>query len=166
MPRIETLPETLLAGLGREMSVIGNRTRELWQEFMPLTRKIPTRQGGDLYSVEIYPGLDYFKAFDPKRPFVKWAAVPVQSWQDMPGELDKLVLPTGLYAVFRYRGTPQAVAPFYRRILEEWLASSVYQLDNRPHFAVMGPEYKGNHPESEEDLWIPVRPNGTMGSIS
>lgn len=147
------------------MSLVENRTQELWQKFMPLTRQIPTRQGAYLYSVEDYPGLDYFRAFDPKKRFVKWAAVPVNAWEDMPGALEKLVLPTGLYAVFRYTGTPQMVAPFYRRILEEWLASSTYQLDNRPHLAVMGPEYKGNHPDSEEDLWIPVRPDGSAGSI-
>ena len=147
------------------MSVVENRTRELWQKLMPLTRQIPTRQGGDLYSAEVYPGLDYFSVFNPERRFIKWAAVPVKSWEGMPGELGKLILPAGLYAVFRYKGPPQGVANFYRKILEEWLASSSYQLDNRPHLAVMGPEYKGNHPDSEEDLWIPVRPNGEQGTI-
>ena len=165
-PRIENLPETRLAGLNCKMSLVENRTRELWQSFMPQLGQVPNRMSAELYAVDIYPDLAYFRAFDPNRRFIKWAAVPVQSWEDMPGKFDKLVLPEGLYAVFRYRGTPADVAPFYRRILEEWLISSTYQLDNRPHLAVMGAAYKGNHPESEEDLWIPVRPHGEQGTIS
>jgi len=30
-------------------------------------------------------------------------------------------------------------------------------LDNRPHFEVLGEKYKNGDPESEEEIWIPVK---------
>ncbi|MBC2839211.1 GyrI-like domain-containing protein [Robiginitalea sp. SC105] len=151
------MPGMLLAGSCRAMSLMDNQTRELWQEFMPLRNHIPGRVGNELYSVDIYPDAEYLRDFDPHRTFRKWAGVPVTTWEGLPEPLEKLELPEGLYAVFRYRGSPRTVGAFYHRILTEWLPASLYDLEHRPHLAVMGPTYLGDHPDSEEDLWIPVR---------
>jgi AraC family transcriptional regulator len=40
----------------------------------------------------------------------------------------------------------------------DWLPDSGFELDNRPHFAVMGEKYKRDDDASEEEIWIPVRP--------
>ena len=45
----------------------------------------------------------------------------------------------------------------YGFIFNDWLPSSKYVLDTRPHFAVMGSKYRNNDPDSEEELWIPVK---------
>jgi AraC family transcriptional regulator len=31
-------------------------------------------------------------------------------------------------------------------------------LDQRPHVEVMGEKYKNNDPDSEEEIWIPIKP--------
>jgi AraC family transcriptional regulator len=64
----------------------------------------------------------------------------------------------GLYAIFDYKGPANAALPFFRYIFETWLPASDYAIDNRPHFAMMGEKYRGNHPDSEEEIWVPVKP--------
>lgn len=41
--------------------------------------------------------------------------------------------------------------------LKTWLPASDYNLDNRPHFEVLGEKYKNNDPTSEEEIWIPIK---------
>jgi AraC family transcriptional regulator len=42
-------------------------------------------------------------------------------------------------------------------IYTEWLPNSGFQLDNKPHFEVLGDNYLGHeNPESEEEIWIPI----------
>lgn len=43
-------------------------------------------------------------------------------------------------------------------IYGSWLPNSTeYARDNRPHFEILGEKYKNNDPESEEEIWIPVK---------
>jgi len=66
--------------------------------------------------------------------------------------------PEGLYAVFVHKGAASEGPKTYQYIFTTWLPASDYQLDNRPHFAIMGEKYKGEDPGSEEELWIPIKP--------
>ena len=46
---------------------------------------------------------------------------------------------------------------FMNAILTKWLPHSNYNLDDRPHFNVLGDKYKNNDPDSEEDVYIPIK---------
>jgi AraC family transcriptional regulator len=35
--------------------------------------------------------------------------------------------------------------------------SKEYELDDRPHFEILGDKYKNNDPNSEEEIWIPIK---------
>ena len=155
-PRIVTLEQTRLVGKRTRMSFAVNTTARLWKEFMPQRSQIGNVVDATLYSVEVYADLDFFREFDPFREFEKWAAVPVHSFASTPEDLETLVIPAGVYAVFRYRGRESEVSQMYQYIYATWIPKSPYTLDHRPHFARMGPAYKGEDPESEEELWIPV----------
>ncbi len=72
--------------------------------------------------------------------------------------METFLFPGGLYAIFIYKGPASEGPETYRYIFEIWLPESGYNLDNRPHFAVMGEKYRNNDPRSEEELWIPVAP--------
>ena len=157
-PRIETLPGTKLVGKRIKMSLARNKTRELWQGFMPHRAEIPNVIGSELYSVEVYDNPKVFESFSASIEFEKWAAVKVSGFEAIPGGMERLVLPQGLYAVFNYKGKGSEVAKTYRYILGTWLPSSGYHLDDRPHFAVMGEKYKNEDPNSEEELWVPILP--------
>lgn len=151
-PQIITLPETKLVGIAREMSLMENQTKELWQDFMPQRNTIQNRIGNDFYSIQLYDK-DYFNTFNPSNIFKKWAAVPVAHFSFVPNTMDTIVIPKGLYAVFEHKGNSTTI---FEKIFTEWLPNSNYFLDHRPHFEVLGSKYKNNDPNSEEQIWIPI----------
>jgi AraC family transcriptional regulator len=155
-PRIEILPEKKFVGKRIKMSFSNNQTHELWKSFMPLRREIKNNIGSDLYSVEVYEPL-YFNNFNPEKEFDKWAAVEVTDFEKVPDDMDTLILPRGLYAVFLHKGAAGKGPETYQYIFGTWLPASDFLLDNRPHFAVMGEKYKNDDPDSEEEVWIPVK---------
>lgn len=156
-PRIEIPGETKLVGIRTNMSFVHNKTAMLWQRLMPKRKEITNSVGTELYSVEVFNDPMFFKNFDPIREFEKWAAVKVKDFDSVPGDMEKLVIPSGMYVVFLYKGKPSEGQQTYQYIYSQWIPGSEYVLDNRPHFALMGEKYKGEHPESEEELWIPIR---------
>jgi AraC family transcriptional regulator len=155
-PRIEILPEKKFVGKRIKMSFSNNQTHELWKSFMPSRREIKNNIGSDLYSVEVYEPL-YFNNFNPEKEFDKWAAVEVTDFEKVPDDMDTLILPRGLYAVFVHKGAASKGPETYQYIFGTWLPASDFLLDNRPHFAVMGEKYKNDDPDSEEEVWIPVK---------
>jgi AraC family transcriptional regulator len=154
--RIETINELKLIGNKTTMSFANNKVRELWQSFMPRKKEIIHVIGSELYSVEVYDP-EFFKNFDPTREFEKWAAVEVKNADAIPENMALLIIPAGDYAVFQYKGKPSEAQKTYQFIYGQWLPNSEFELDNRPHFALMGEKYKGEDPDSEEELWIPIQ---------
>ncbi|EAZ95944.1 hypothetical protein FBBAL38_00955 [Flavobacteria bacterium BAL38] len=110
--------------------------------------------GTDLYNIQINP--DNFD-FNPNTPFVKWAAIAVSSFDFIPADMEILEISEGLYAVFNYKGNQSNAAAFFNLIYTEWLPKSDFELDNRPHFEILGTKYKNNAPDSEEEIWIPIK---------
>ena len=155
-PRIETVGERKMVGLRLTMSLSMNRTRELWQNFMRLRQQIKNQVGSDLYSIQLYDDL-YFKTFSPHTTFEKLAAVEVKDFNGVPPEMVSFTLPSGLYAVFLHKGAASTGPATFNYIFSTWLPNSEYHLDNRPHFEVLGEKYKNDDPDSEEEIWIPVK---------
>lgn len=155
-PKIETLQQKKLIGQRVTMSLANNRTGELWKSFMPRRKEINSPLSADLFSLQIYdPG--YFAGFNPTIQFEKWAAIEVADFDQVPDGMDTYILPGGLYAVFDYKGS-STDHQIFQYIYGTWLPGSDYDLDDRPHFEVLGSRYKNADPESEEEIWIPVKP--------
>lgn len=152
-PAIVHTIEKKLVGMRLTMSFADNKTGLLWQRFMPKRTEITNNISGELISMQVYP-----PAFDfnPTTQFEKWAAVEVNDFNHMPEEMEKFVLPAGTYAVFDYKGSSNDTRIF-QYIFMEWLPKSGYTLDNRPHYEVLGAKYKNASPDSEEEIWIPIR---------
>lgn len=155
-PRIVELPSKKTVGIQLSMSVLQNRTAELWASFMPRLNKIEKRSNKEFISLQEYDA-NYFDNFDPGRSFIKRALVEVTEFPVLPEGMEKYEVAAGSYAVFQYKGLPGDPAVF-QYIYGQWLHQSGYKLDFRPHFEVLGKDYKPNSPESEEDIYIPVRP--------
>ncbi len=102
-----------------------------------------------------YPTM-YFANFGVNNMFEKWAGLEVNAFESVPEGLDKTIIPEGLYAVFYYRGlhTDSSVFQF---IFQTWLPQSDFELDQRPHFEILGEKYKNHDPASEEEIWIPIK---------
>lgn len=154
-PKIETLSEKKLIGKSLRMSFADNKTGQLWGSFMPRRKELTNAIGTELYSVQLYTPL-FFAHFDPHRIFEKWAAAEVSHFDLVPEGMETLVLPSGLYAVFFYKGSSLDTSIF-QYIFGTWIPNSKYDLDDRPYFEVLGEKYKNADPNSEEEIWIPIR---------
>lgn len=156
-PRIEILKEKKLIGLKLKMSLGNYNISALWKYFAKHRHKIKDNISNDLISVAVYDS-NYFEDFKPTSMFERWAALEVSSVEKIPEELESFVIPSGLYAVFEYKGlhTDKSI---YQYIFQNWLPNSEYKLDDRPHFEILGKNYKNNDPNSEEEIWVPVQEN-------
>ena len=156
-PRFETLSSKIIAGKKIGMSFSQNKTAALWQSFMPQRAAIKNKVDKAFYSVEVYPDA-FFERFKPDAEFEKWAGVEVSDNTESPADIELLEIPAGLYAIFLHRGPASTGPKTYQYIFGVCLPDSAYQLDNRPHFAVMTEKYKHEQADSEEEIFIPVKP--------
>jgi AraC family transcriptional regulator len=156
-PRIEISPERKLVGKRQEMSFADYKVSELWKSFMLHRSQISNAVKDSFVSMVVYSP-SHFMNFRPTNQFEKWAAVEVSDFDKVPAEMETYVLAAGLYAVFAYKGL-NSDHSVYQYIFGNWLPASDYILDNRPHFEILGDKYRNNDPSSEEEIWIPIKPN-------
>ena len=156
IPQIRMLEAKKLVGINLSMSLAQNKMAILWKQFMPRRTELKSVLSNNLFSVVIYDRL-YFEQFNPNNHFEKWAAMEVSATQELPLGMETLLLPAGLYAVFAYKGS-SADTTIFQYIFGTWLPESNYVLDQRPHFEILGENYQNNSPQSEEEIWIPIRP--------
>jgi AraC family transcriptional regulator len=158
-PRIEILTEKKLVGLRMKMSLLNNTTGELWKKFMSRKQEIANALSSDLISLNVYPA-EYFEEFSPTTEFEKYALSEVSNFRNVPDAMETFNLPSGLYAIFGYKGSSKDTRIF-QDIYGEWLPSSIYLLDDRPHFEILGVRYRNESPDSEEEICIPIRQKGS-----
>jgi AraC family transcriptional regulator len=156
-PQIQILPEKKLVGKRISMSMMNNKTFELWRSFMPKRKDINHTIGTDLFSVQVYGDSFDFKDFNPNAIFDKWAAIEVSEFGYIPNDMENYILEGGLYAVFVHKGSNTDFSTF-QYILTDWLPNNAdYVLDNRSHFEILGAKYINGSPDSEEEIWIPIQ---------
>ena len=156
-PSIQTLPQKKLVGKSARMSLVQNTTSLLWNSFMQNRKAIKNAIGPNRYSIQVYDEASYFKNFHPQTEFTKYAMMEEEDFSFIPTEMETLTIPSGLYAVFIYKGLPQGFPKLANYIFGEWLPNSVYQLDHRPHFEVLGENYNLTDENSQEEVWIPIK---------
>ncbi|HSK13392.1 MAG TPA: GyrI-like domain-containing protein [Phnomibacter sp.] len=156
-PLITTLTDTLIVGRHLTMSLAKDRTTELWQGFAPRAKEIGNRVNKDRISLKVFSIAPNHPAFSTNTPFEKWAAVQVSDLAAVPDDLDTFTIPQGQYAVFVHKGSPATFGQTLNYIFSDWLPVSDYELDNRPHFEIMGEGYRLDDPNAEETIWVPVK---------
>jgi AraC family transcriptional regulator len=156
--RIEIIAEKKLIGKRVKMTLSDNRTFELWKSFMPERKKIINNLTSELFSLQVYGKNFNFKEFSFCEEFEKWAAVEVCDLDSIPENMEPIILTGGLYAVFIHKGPASTGQKTFQYIYTTWLPGSGYDVDNRPHFEILGNKYKHEDPDSEEEVWIPIKP--------
>lgn len=155
--KIVEIEKRKLIGYAIEMSLAENKTVEIWKKFMPRLKEISNAKSADLYSLQIYPD-NYHSNFSPFTTFTKWAAIEIKNFENSPEGFEHLELPSGKYAVFNHKGNTEMFIKTAQYIYGEWLPNSGYELDNRPHFELLGDNYLGHeNPDSEEEVWVPIK---------
>ena len=155
-PEIKILQEKKLIGKRIEMSFAENKTFELWRSFMPRRKEITNNLSTDLFSIQRYDSSFNFNESDLDKTFEKCATVEVSDFDTIPDGMETFTLQSGLYAVFFYKGL-NTDTQIFQYIFGTWLPISEYVLDSRPHFEILGEKYKNNDPNSEEEIWIPIK---------
>ncbi len=147
--------EIIIIGIQATMSLTADNTSALFRGFMPRKREITSSSNEPLFLIKVYP-TNYFSAFNPSTTFTKWLGIKNSELENIPEGFETMVIPAGKYAVFYYKGlnTDHSIFSY---IFQEWIPQSGYQLDDRPHFDVLDERYKNNDPESEEEIWIPIK---------
>jgi len=153
-PRIERLTQKKLIGKRLKMSLANNKTFDLWKSFMPRRKEILNSLNNVMISLQVY--YEPVRLGDLNQEFEKWALVDVSDFENVPNEMETFNLESGLYAVFHYKGLNTDNRIFIY-IFSDWLPKSDYELDERPHFEILGEKYKNGDPNSEEEIWIPIR---------
>ena len=153
-PRIKNLYKKKLIGKKSKMSLADNKTGELWKSFMPRRNEIANMKSNEMFSLQVHN--EPVRLGDLNQEFEKWALVEVTDFEIVPNEMETFELENGLYAVFNYKGM-NTDNRIYIYIFSDWLPKSDYELDDRPHFEILGEKYKNGDPNSEEEIWIPIR---------
>jgi AraC family transcriptional regulator len=156
-PGIVKIEPKKLIGMSLKMSLKNDRTPELWKKFMLRRNEIINPINNDLICMQIYDKNLNFNDFTPETIYEKWAVREVNEIIDVPYEMESFILDGGLYAVFDYKGLPSEFASTWIKIYKVWLPNSEYELDQRPHFDLLGAKYKNNDPDSEEEIWVPIK---------
>ena len=152
--RIEMLESKKLIGIRMEMSLLNNKTAELWQKFMPRRAEVKNRINSDFISMQKY-GENW--DFAPDLPFEKWATVEVSSLEEVPINMETYQLQGGKYAVFIHRGPASEAAKTMQYIFGQWFPKSKYVPDNREHFEILPEGYSPVDPRATEEIWIPIK---------
>jgi AraC family transcriptional regulator len=156
--RVETIAEKKVLGKQMITNLALNNMPIIFQSFMPCVKNIVNRVNADIISMQIYnPALD-LNTFNANTNFQKWAACEVTTFDNHLPELETFIILSGLYAIFLHKGNSMQAAQTFGYIFGTWLPESVYVLDNRPHFEILGSKYIRNSSESEEEVWIPIKP--------
>ncbi len=157
-PEIIEMEPKKLMGISLHTSLADDKTALLWKRFMKQKKEITNTKSDDLFSVQVYDEGFMKGQFNSQSVYEKWAALEVEDYSNLQEDMKGLKLPGGLYAVFTHEGTSKEFAETAKFIFDEWIPSSKYSLDNRPHFEVLGEEYKGpDNPDSKEKIWIPIK---------
>lgn len=118
---------------------------------------VKNRIDSNYISMQVYDYSKNSEIFNPETEFEKWAVVEVSKSDNIPAEMKSYEHEGGLYAVFQHKGLPSQFPATFKFIFEEWLPNSEYELDEREHFELLGEKYKNNDPDSEEEIYIPIK---------
>lgn len=154
-PKIVSIQDKIMVGMRLSMSLVNNKTGDLFRSFMPRKNEITHKMSDGVYALQQYD----FNTFTPQTVFEKWACVEVSSIDQLPDKMETFTLKSGLYAMFTHKGTTADFRKTMHFILEVWQPKSGYEIDNnRPHFEYLTTDYLGpNNPDSEEEVWIPIQ---------
>lgn len=159
-PQIVQLPDIKVIGLRGETTLRDNVLPELWQHFVELSNQVPgqivngrgfgiceaCREGNTIYNM------------NDDVLFSEVAGVEVSGFDGLAEPFVGKVLPGGRYAVFTHKGSLALLKKTFEYIWGTWFLNTGEVLDDREDFELYDERFLGfDHPDSEVDLYIPVR---------
>lgn len=147
-----------IVGIHVRTSMQNDVTYKAWQAFMPRRREVANAIGTHLISMQVFDEpVTAANNSDKEVFFDNWAAVEVANLSQVPQGMEGYTIQGGKYAVFTHRGEDSKFFESINYFYTQWLPQSGYEVDDRAQFEILGEKYKTNHPESEEEVWIPLK---------
>lgn len=158
-PRIVELPEILVAGLRGETTLRDNRLKELWERAFASFPQIPGRiPGGRGFGICEACNDNVIYTMNEDVTFTEVAGIEVSSFDGVPEGVVTKVLKAGRYAVFTHRGSLSMLRRTFDYIWGTWFLTTREEVDGREDFELYDERFLGyDHPDSEVDLYIPVK---------
>ncbi|WP_050636594.1 AraC family transcriptional regulator [Candidatus Stoquefichus sp. SB1] len=158
-PRIVEIPEIKVMGLREETELKPERIKELWEKLAIMKKEFPSlpshhRQFGiyESYQEDIH----YIANEDMKCYEV--VGIEVEFFDNVKPPFVRKVIPGGKYAVFTHHGSLETLSQTIDYIWGTWLLTTKEEIDFRETFELQDERFLGyHHPESEMDIYIPIR---------
>lgn len=148
----------LIVGLSATANFLNTNqiTGQLARQFMSRVGEVKHRKDNFKLSLHKYSNFN-ISEFNPNQTFKKWIGVEVDNLQSVPEQMETLTIDAGKYLVINFEGTITAFVNFWQDIHFNWLPNSEFEIDNRPHFERLGPDYNPNQAINKEEIWIPIK---------
>jgi AraC family transcriptional regulator len=158
-PQIVTMPEIKVAGIRGETTLSDIKLRELWNQVNHMHRDIPHLvEGGRGFGICEACNENTLYTMNDWVLFTEVAGYEVDSFEDLPPQFVRKILPAGKYAVFTHRGSLRMLPQTFDYIWGTWFLTTDEELDWREDFELYDNRFLGyDHPDSEIDLYIPIR---------
>ncbi len=134
----------------------GEVTPRLAKQFMPRLKEVQNRKDSFRLSLQKYNNFN-FQTFGSTTPFEKWIGVEVADIDNIPAGMDTLEIPAGNCLVIDFEGSIPEFIKQWQYIHSTWLPASEFELDDRPHFERLSPDYNPMQEANEEEIWIPIK---------
>lgn len=158
-PKMVELPEIKVAGLRGETTLRDMRLKELWARANTLYPQIPNKTpNGRGFGICEACHENTLYTMNDDVMFTEVAGAEVDSFEGLTEPFVQKVIPGGRYAVFTHRGTLRMLRQTFAYIWGTWLLTTQEEMDGREDFELYDHRFLGyDHPDSEVDLYIPVR---------
>lgn len=157
IPEIKTIPSKKIIGMSISTSRENDTTPAMWRQFMPRRKEITNNLSDELISMQVFDPSIPFSDFNAHTQFTNWAAIEVANFDTVPHGMQAHTIHGGKYAVYLHKGDFKRYFETRQYIVGTWVPQNGYQLDDREYFEILGERYKNGHPESEEEVWIPIK---------
>lgn len=91
---------------------------------------------------------------DSEGRFYYTACVEVDSFEDVPEDMETKAVPEGKYIVYTYGGAIKDLGVFYNDIFSKWIPASGYEMDFRPQLELYDERFMRN---GEFDIYVPIK---------
>ncbi len=153
-PKFVEREKITLVGLPFYGEPSGGQFGQSWHRFMQHGQQVPNRLDAKVgYGVEIYG-----PEFPEEHKWHYFPSVEVSNLEDVPINLFVKTLPAAKYAVFTAKGGLVKLGETFQYAYMTWLPASEYEVAFPFDFEYYDERFHGDAPESEVDIYIPVKP--------
>lgn len=134
----------LAAGIRGTTTLKDNKLAELWQEFNKGAAQIPHRSlNGRAFGIcEACQDNSVYTMSD-EVSFTEVAGIEVDSFEGLPADFVRKVIPGGRYAVFTHTGSLRKLPQTFHYIWGTWLLNTSDKMDDREDFELYDHRYLG-----------------------